>query len=164
MHKLGLDRPLWEQYLSYLGKTLHLDLGESFVTHEPVWSEFTRLFPATLELALAAMVFAVVLGLLAGVVAALKRGSALDHGVMGAALTGFSMPIFWWGLLLIMFMGERWGLTPVSGRIDLIKFYFEPVTGFMTVDAWLSGQEGAVKDALHHLLLPAIVQIGRAHV
>jgi dipeptide transport system permease protein len=56
-----------------------------------------------------------------------------------------------------MFVGERWGLTPVSGRIDLIKYYFEPVTGFMTVDAWLSGQPGALKDALHHLVLPAIV-------
>ena len=76
---------------------------------------------------------------------------------MGLSVTGYSMPIFWWGLLLIMFVAERWGLTPVSGRIDLIKFYFEPVTGFMVIDAWLSGQKGAVLDALHHLVLPAIV-------
>jgi dipeptide transport system permease protein len=72
-------------------------------------------------------------------------------------VTGFSMPIFWWGLLLIMFVAERWGLTPVSGRIDLIRYYFEPVTGFMLIDAWLSGQSGAVLDALHHLVLPASV-------
>ena len=162
MHKLGLDRPLWEQYLSYLGKTLHLDLGESFVTHEPVWSEFTRLFPATLELALAAMVFAVVLGLLAGVVAALKRGSALDHGVMGAALTGFSMPIFWWGLLLIMFFSVQMRsiapdyALPVSGRMAL-EFDIAPRTGFMVLDAWLSGEPGALKSALSHLVLPGIV-------
>jgi dipeptide transport system permease protein len=157
LKQLGLDRPLWEQYGSYLWKALHLDLGESFVTHEPVWSEFLKLFPATLELSLCAMLFAAVLGLLAGVTAAIKRGSVLDHGVMGLSLTGFSMPIFWWGLLLIMFVGERWGLTPVSGRIDLIQYYFEPVTGFMVIDAWLSGQAGAVLDALHHLVLPGIV-------
>ena len=72
LHQLGLDLPLWE----------HLNLGESFVTHEPVWSEFTKLFPATLELSLCAIVFATVLGLLAGVLAAIRRGSVLDHGVM----------------------------------------------------------------------------------
>ena len=157
LKRLGLDRPLYEQYGAYLWKALHLDLGESFVTHESVWSEFLKLFPATVELALFAMLLATVFGLLAGVVAALNRGGLLDHGVMGLSLTGFSMPIFWWGLLLIMFVGERWGLTPVSGRIDLIKYYFEPVTGFMVIDAWLSGQAGAVKDALHHLVLPGIV-------
>ena len=92
MHKLGLDRPLWEQYLAYLWKALHLDLGESFVTHEAVWSEFGKLFPATLELSLCALLFATVFGLLAGVLAAIKRGSILDHGVMVLSLTGFSMP------------------------------------------------------------------------
>jgi len=96
-------------------------------------------------------------GIPAGTVAAAKRGTMFDQTLMGLSVTGYSMPIFWWGLLLIMFVAERWGLTPVSGRIDLIKFYFEPVTGFMVVDAWLSGQAGAVKDALHHLVLPAIV-------
>ena len=67
------------------------------------------------------------------------------------------MPIFWWGLLLIMFIAEGLHLTPVSVRIDLIRFYFEPVTGFMTLDALLSDQKGAFLDALHHLILPAIV-------
>jgi dipeptide transport system permease protein len=103
------------------------------------------------------MLFAAVIGLPAGAMAAAKRGSLYDQGLMGLSVTGYSMPIFWWGLLLIMFVGERWGLTPVSGRIDLIKYYFEPVTGFMVIDAWLSGQQGAVLDALHHLVLPAVV-------
>jgi dipeptide transport system permease protein len=76
---------------------------------------------------------------------------------MGAAVTGFSMPIFWWGLLLIMLVSEGWGLTPVSGRIDMIKFYFEPVTGFMLIDSLLSDQKGAFLSALHHLVLPMIV-------
>ena len=103
------------------------------------------------------MLFAALIGLPAGTIAAAKRGSLYDQALMGLSVTGYSMPIFWWGLLLIMFVAERWGLTPVSGRIDLIKYYFEPVTGFMTVDAWLSGQPGAFRDALHHLVLPAIV-------
>jgi dipeptide transport system permease protein len=162
LHRLGLDRPLWEQYLAYLWKALHLDLGESFVTHEPVWSEFTKLFPATLELSVCALLFAVVTGLLAGVLAAIKRGSVLDHGVMGLSLTGFSMPIFWWGLLLIMFfsvqmrsIAPEWAL-PVSGRMAL-EFDIAPRTGFMLIDAWLSNEPGAFKSAVSHLVLPAIV-------
>ena len=162
MKKLGLDRPLHEQYVAYLWKALHLDLGESFVTHEAVWSEFLKLFPATVELALCAMLFASVLGLLAGVLAALKRGTVLDHGVMGLALTGFSMPIFWWGLLLIMFFSVAMRdiapalALPVSGRMAL-EFDIPVKTGFMVIDAWLSGEPGALKSALSHLLLPSIV-------
>jgi dipeptide transport system permease protein len=162
LKRLGLDRPLWEQYLSYLWKALHLDLGESFVTHEPVWGEFLKLFPATVELSLGALVFAIVVGVLAGVLAAIKRGSVLDHGVMGLSLTGFSMPIFWWGLLLIMFfsvamrdIAPAWAL-PVSGRMSL-EFDVPVRTGFMVVDAWLSGEPGALRSALSHLVLPAVV-------
>ena len=162
LHRLGLDRPLWEQYGSYLWKSMHLDLGESFVTHEAVWSEFLKLFPATVELSICALFIATVVGLLAGVLAAIKRGSVLDHGVMGLSLTGFSMPIFWWCLLLIMFCSVNmrewapaWAL-PVSGRMAL-EFDIAPRTGFMLIDAWLSGEEGAFRSALSHLVLPAIV-------
>jgi dipeptide transport system permease protein len=162
LHRLGLDRPLWQQYGAYLGKALQLDLGESFVTHEPVWREFAQLFPATLELSLCALGLAIVAGVAAGVLAAVKRGSWLDHGVMGLSLAGFSMPIFWWGLLLIMFfsVGLRdiapdWAL-PVSGRIAL-EFDIPPRTGLMLVDAWLSGEAGAWRSALSHLVLPSIV-------
>ena len=162
IHKLGLDLPLWEQYMRYLWKALQLDMGESFVTHEPVWSEFLKLFPATLELSVCAMLIAGVLGLLAGVLAAIKRGTVLDHGVMGLALTGFSMPIFWWGLLLIMFFSVAMRelapalALPVSGRLAL-EFDIAPRSGFMLVDAWLSGEPGAFKSALSHLVLPSIV-------
>ncbi len=162
LHRLGLDLPLWKQYAIYLWKAVHLDLGESFVTHEAVWSEFTKLFPATLELSLCAMLFATVAGLLAGITAAIKRGSPLDHGVMGLSLAGFSMPIFWWGLLLIMFfsVGMRtWApefALPVSGRMAL-EFDIAPRTGFMLIDAWLSPDEGAFKSAVSHLVLPSIV-------
>ena len=156
-HELGLDQPVWKQFLDYMWQLLHGDFGTSLATNAKVLTEFLALFPATLELSLFAMGFAVLLGVPAGAIAAARRGSLYDQTLMGLSVTGYSMPIFWWGLLLIMFVGERWGLTPVSGRIDLIKYYFEPVTGFMTVDAWLSGQGGAFRDALHHLVLPGIV-------
>jgi dipeptide transport system permease protein len=89
-------------------------------------------------------------------VAALNRGKAPDHVVMGASLTGFSMPIFWWGLLLILFFSVYLRWTPVSGRIA-IQYFFDSVTGFMLIDSLLSGQEGAFKSALRHLILPSIV-------
>lgn len=156
MIRLGLDKPLYEQYLTYIGKLAQGDLGESLRTRESVWHEFLTLFPATLELALAALLFAGTLGVLAGVLAALRRGSLFDHGVMGISLTGYSMPIFWWGLLLIMFFSVWLGWTPVSGRIDLL-YDIEPKTGFMLIDTLLSDEEGAFVDALKHLILPAIV-------
>ena len=154
---LGLDQPVWKQFWDYVVQLLHGDFGTSLSTSQKILTEFLTLFPATIELAVAGMLFAVLLGIPAGTIAAARRGTVFDQTLMGLSVTGYSMPIFWWGLLLIMFVAERWGLTPVSGRIDLIKFYFEPVTGFMVIDAWLSGQAGAVKDALHHLVLPAIV-------
>ncbi len=156
-HELGLDQPVWKQFLDYCGQLLQGDFGTSLATNQKVLTEFMALFPATLELSFFAMLFAALIGLPAGAIAAAKRGSLYDQALMGLSVTGYSMPIFWWGLLLVMFVGERWGLTPVSGRIDLIQYYFEPVTGFMVVDAWLSGQDGAVLDALHHLVLPAVV-------
>ena len=103
------------------------------------------------------MLFAMLLGMPAGVIAAVKRGSVYDQTLMGVALTGYSMPIFWWGLLLILLVSGYWGLTPVSGRIDPIKYYFEPITGFMLIDTLLIGQAGAFKDAVRHLILPTIV-------
>jgi len=155
--ELGLDQPVWKQFIDYMGQLLRGDFGTSLATNQKVLTEFAALFPATLELGLVAMLLAVLIGVPAGTLAAARRGTWFDQGLMGLSVTGYSMPIFWWGLLLIMFVAERWGLTPVSGRIDLIKYYFEPVTGFMVIDAWLSGQAGAVKDALAHLVLPAIV-------
>jgi len=156
-HELGLDQPVWKQFADYCWQLLHGDFGTSLSTNEKVLTEFLALFPATIELSLFAMLLAVLIGVPAGTLAAAKRGSWFDQTLMGLSVTGYSMPIFWWGLLLIMFVGERWGLTPVSGRVDLIKYFYEPVTGFMVLDAWLSGQVGAVKDALHHLVLPGFV-------
>jgi len=155
-HEMGLDQPLWKQFADYIGNVLSGDLGVSLVTQNPVLSEFFTLFPATLELGMAAMIFAALVGLPAGIVAAVKRGSWFDHGVMGLSLTGYSMPIFWWGLLLILFFSVQMGWTPVSGRLDLL-YYVEARTGFMLVDTWLADEPGAFASALRHLILPAIV-------
>ncbi len=155
-HELGLDQPMWKQFLDYLWGLLHGDFGTSIISQDSVLKEFLTLFPATLELSLFAMLFAVVFGVPFGVLAAVRRGSIFDHGLMGIALFGYSMPVFWWGLLLVLFFSVTLDLTPVSGRLDLI-YYFEPVTGFMTIDSLLSGQEGAFSSALMHLILPAIV-------
>jgi len=152
----GYDRPIVVQYLDYLWGVLQGDLGTSVVTKRPVLGEFLTLFPATLELSLCAMLFAVVLGLPAGILAAVKRGSWLDQTVMGTALVGYSMPIFWWGLLLIIVFSGWLAWTPVSGRISLL-YFFPPVTGLMLVDSLLSGEKGAFWSAVQHLILPTIV-------
>jgi dipeptide transport system permease protein len=156
LHQYGLDRPVWQQFLSYMGDLAHGNFGTSLVTSEPVIKEFLTLFPATIELSLCAVLFALLLGIPAGIVAATRRGGVVDHTLMGVALTGFSMPIFWWGLVLILIVSVQLNLTPVSGRIDLL-YYFEPVTGFMLIDSLLSGQEGAFGSTVVHLILPTIV-------
>ena len=156
LKEYGLDKPLFVQYGIYIGRVLHGDLGKSVITQEPVIREFLALFPATVELALCAIAFALILGIPAGIIAAVRRNSLFDHGVMATSLTGYSMPIFWWGLLLILFFSVYLRWTPVSGRIA-IQYFFEPVTGFMLIDSLLSGQEGAFTSALRHLILPSIV-------
>ncbi len=154
--QFGLGRPLYVQFLDYIWHVMQGDLGTSIVTKNPVLDDFFALFPATIELAVCAMVFAIVIAIPAGVLAAEKRGSLYDHVLMGAALTGYSMPIFWWGLLLVLFFSVHLGWTPVSGRIDL-DYYFEDGTNFMLWDSLVSDQEGAFISAVSHLILPAIV-------
>ena len=118
--------------------------------------EFLGRFPATVELSVIAIIFATVIGLPAGVIAAVRRGSVFDHTVMGFSLTGYSMPIFWWGLLLIILFSGILEWTPVSGRISFL-YFFEPVTGFMLIDTLLADQPGAFGSAVMHLILPAVV-------
>ena len=155
--EMGLDQPVWKQFLDYVWALLHGDFGTSIVSKTPILSEFFTLFPATVELTLCAMLFAILIGVPAGVIAAAKRGSIYDQSMMGVALVGYSMPLFWWGLMLILLMSNTLHLTPVSGRVDLIKYYYQPVTGFFLVDSLLSGQKGAFMDVVRHLILPTIV-------
>lgn len=151
-----LFRPSLTQYGVYIARVLQGDLGKSLITQVPVLDEFLALFPATIELAVCAIAFALLLGIPAGIIAAVKRNSWFDHGVMTVSLTGYSMPIFWWGLLLIMFFSVNLGWTPVSGRLDVLH-YVEPVTGFLLFDTLMAGETEAFFSALKHLVLPAIV-------
>ena len=153
---LGLDKPLLVQYGIYIADVARGDLGESILTREPVLKEFLARFPATFELSACAILFALALGLPAGVLAAVRRGSAMDHTVMAVSLTGFSMPVFWWALLAILFFSVTLGWTPVSGRISLL-YFIEPVTGFMLIDSWLADEPGAFRSAVLHLVLPSVV-------
>ena len=158
MATFGFDKPIWEQYFNFLVGILQGDFGQSFVSKLPVIDEFLSRFPATIELGLCAIIFAAAIGLPAGIIAAVKRGSVFDHTLMGVSLTGYSMPIFWWGLLLIILFSNpaMLGWTPVSGRLSALIWIDQP-TGFMIIDTLLSDEEGAFASALHHLILPTIV-------
>jgi dipeptide transport system permease protein len=156
MVKLGLDKPAWQQYLDYIWNLLHGDFGTSVLTNRPILDEFLELFPATIELGVTAMTLAIVIGVPIGIFAAVKRGTIYDQGIMGISLIGYSMPIFWWGLLLIILFSGVWGLTPISGRISFL-FDVPTVTGFLLIDTLLSDEEGAFASAVHHMILPTIV-------
>jgi dipeptide transport system permease protein len=153
--QFGYNLPIWQQYLKYLWELLHGDFGISIATKRPVITDFAILFPATVELSVFAMILAITIGVPAGILAAVKRGSWLDQTTMGVALTGYSMPIFWWGLLLIIFFSGYLGWTPVSGRIAL-QHFIKPVTGFLLIDTLLLGKWDAFVSALRYLILPSI--------
>jgi dipeptide transport system permease protein len=159
--KLGFDKSLPEQYLLFVGHALQGDLGTSVISQRPVSEEFWTRFPATLELGLFSMSIAFLIGLPLGILAAVRRNTVFDYGVMGFSTVGYSMPIFWWGLLLILLFSVNLGWLPVSGRIDVI-YDFPTKTGFLLLDSWLSNADpsekwSAFKSALSHLILPAIV-------
>ena len=159
MAEMGLDKQLYLHYFCYVSNVLHGDLGTSLKSRISVWSEFVPRFQATLELGLCAMIFAVLVGIPVGVLAAVKRGSVFDHTAVGISLTGYSMPIFWWGMMLIMLVSVQLNLTPVSGRISDTVFLDDshPLTGFMLIDTLIWGEPGDFIDAVMHMILPAIV-------
>ena len=159
MADMGLDKPLYQQYFHYVNGVLHGDLGTSLKSRTPVWQEVVPRFKATLELGICAMIFAIVVGIPVGVLAAVKRGSIFDHTAVGISLTGYSMPIFWWGIMLVMLVSVQLNLTPVSGRISDTVFLDDsmPLTGFMLIDSLIWGEPGDFKDAVMHMILPALV-------
>ncbi len=159
---LGLDKPYLTQYFLYVKNAVQGDLGESVVSNQSVTEEFFARFPATLELSFVALLFAIIVGLPLGIIAALKRNTFFDYTFMGVSLVGYSMPIFWWGLILILvcsvniFNLPLLGWTPVSGRISPM-FDIDPRTGFLFIDVWFSTEKWpAFIDALKHVILPAI--------
>lgn len=155
---LGLDLPIIEQYWIYLKHSLSGDLGTSIISNNSVWSEFIERFPATLELGMVGLFFATIIGIPLGIFAAVKRNSFFDYFLMSTSLVGYSMPIFWWGLILILVFSVKFGLTPVSGRIDF-AFDIPTYTGFYLIDTLQTSvreSEGFAPfwSAIKHLILP----------
>lgn len=153
----GLDRSLPEQYLIYLGNLVTGDLGTSFRTKQPVARDLLARLPATLELVVAAMLIGSLAGIVLGVVAARFRDRPLDHAARLFALTGSSMPVFWSGLILLYIFSVVLGWLPGPGRLDARSAAPVAVTGFLTIDSLLAGDVARFGEALHHLLLPAVV-------
>ena len=153
---LGLDQPLPIQFLKFSANALVGDFGESTVSKQPVISEFKVLWPATVELAITALLWSSLVGLALGMLAAVKRNSFWDYGAVSLSTLGFAMPIFWWGLIVIFFFSVKLGLFPVSGRID-VMFDVPYKTGFYFLDTLLSGQWDAFVSAAKYVVLPAFV-------
>ena len=151
---LGLDEPLPVQFGRYVGRALRGDLGRSIQSNERVTADLATRFPATVELTLAAMLIATAVGVATGVVAAMRQHSWFDGLSMAAALFGFSMPIFWLGIMLILLFAWQLGWFPISGRLDL-AVDLQRVTNFYLLDALLTRNWAALADALRHLALPA---------
>lgn len=154
--ELGLDEPLPTQFVIYLRKALSGDFGRSVLTSNPVWDDIRQTFPATLELATCGIVLGAGLGIPLGVWAAVRRGGWVDHGVRVLGLVGYSMPIFWLGLMALLLFYARLGWVEGPGRIDVAYEYsVERVSGLLLLDAALAGEWAAFRNALGHLVLPA---------
>ncbi len=152
---LGLDEPLYVQYLSYLGGLLRGDLGASVINNKPFLDEFLVRFPGTIELTIGALVFAVGLGIPLGRLAARHAQGWLDGLVTAISLFGISIPVFVLGLVLVVIFGVYLGWLPTQGRIDA-RLRFEGVTNFMLIDTLLAGRPDLFVDAVRHLILPSI--------
>ncbi len=153
--QMGLDDPLLVQYFHFLSNAVRGDLGRSVMTRTPVMVELKLFFPATLELAMAAMFIAVLIGVPLGIIAGYKRNTYADVGTMFGALVGVSMPIFWLALMLLWVFGLKLGWFPTTGRIDS-SVDLERITGLFILDSLLTLNFPALFSALHHLALPAI--------
>lgn len=152
--QMGLNKPLIEQYFMFVTNAIQGNFGVSIVSGDEVWNEFIQRFPATIELSVVAMFLAVILGLFAGILSAVKRYSIFDYTAMSTALAGVSMPVFWLGLMLIYFFSVKLGWLPVSGRLGY-EYDIDEVTGFFLIDSLIMEDYEAFWDALKHLILPA---------
>lgn len=156
--QLGLDRPLHEQFLRYVWDVLHFDFGRSHLSRNEVSSDLARVFPATVELATAALLIGTIIGVPLGVVAAVRRGSWIDQVARVVGLVGYSTPIFWLGMIVILIFYAKLGWIPAGNRVGL---YYEGLvegpTGFLVLDALLAREWDVAKSALGHLVTPALV-------
>ena len=156
---LGLDKPIYTQYLIYIRSILQGDLGTSIKTHQPILSELRTYLPATLELVIASTIIAIIIGIPLGVLSGAKRGGWMDNITRLVSIAGVSIPTFWLGLMLQLIFFAKLGILPIGGRISTevaINFPVEQITGFYVIDTILTGNWVAFKDALIHLILPAV--------
>jgi peptide/nickel transport system permease protein len=151
----GLNKPLPEQYITYMGKVLRGDLGRSILSRRPITDEIRVRFPATLELSMCALIVALVVGLPAGIISATKRNSRIDNIAMVGSLLGISMPIFWLGLMLNWFFAVRLGWLPSVTRLDS-SIDLQRITNLIIVDSILTGNAEALLNGIKHLILPAV--------
>jgi peptide/nickel transport system permease protein len=154
--QLGLDLPLWRQFFVYIQSVWTGDLGVSVLTSRPVREDLARIFPATVELAVIATVIGVMSGVPLGIIAAVKQGKWIDHAARIVALFGYSVPIFWLGLMGLMVFYARLNWLPGPGRVDV--FYenmVDPVTGFLLIDCIVAGEWDVFWNAISHIILPA---------
>lgn len=158
-HELGLDKPLYVQYSLYMQRIVKLDFGRSIKTGQKVFEEIRDHFPATIELAIWAMMFSTGVGILMGVVSATRKNTWIDFSSMVTALVGVSMPVFWLALVFIMIFSVKLDLFPTGGRMN-IRYYFTSITGFYILDGFIllfkTGDPKVLLSALHHMVLPAI--------
>lgn len=154
--ELGLDLPLIQQFWIYLKKAVSGDFGNSVLTTNPVMTDIANTFPATLELATLGTLIGVVLGIPLGILAAVKRGSFIDQFVRVLGLAGYSIPIFWLGLMGLLVFYAKLGWVAGPGRIDVTYSYlYTPVTNIVLLDTAMQGQWDAFWDAVSHIILPA---------
>ena len=157
-NELGLGEPIWRQFASYIGRMLTGDMGQSLTTGRPVAQDLLMVFPATIELALVAMLCGTLIGVPLGIVAAVNRGKLIDHIARIVGLAGHSIPIFWLGLmaLFVFYAKLRW--VGASGRIDILnEGLVPPITGLMLLDTALQGEWDVFRDALSHIILPGAI-------
>ncbi|ATA26115.1 ABC transporter permease [Brenneria goodwinii] len=156
--EMGLDQPLWVQFIRYLHQLLQGDLGNSVLTSNPVITDIARFFPATLELATAAIIIAALVGIPLGVWAAVRQGSWIDQTIRVVCLAGHSLPVFVLALLSLLIFYAVLGIAPGPGRQDIIFQDMVPqVTGLLTVDSLLAGDYDAFKDAVAHMAQPVLI-------
>lgn len=155
--KYGLDQPVFVQYILYIKNLLHLDLGTSIRTNKPVLDELARCYPATIELALFAIILAALFGILFGVISAMKRNSILDQMVRALSVTGVSIPSFWFALLVLYFFYYKLHIFPGPGRLSNSFSAPATVTGMYVIDSLIEGNPAKALDALQHLILPGLV-------
>ncbi|UDF37744.1 UNVERIFIED_ORG: ABC transporter permease [Shinella sp. XGS7] len=154
--EMGLDLPYYQQFWLYMKGVLQGDFGTSVLTTNPVMTDIRRVFPATMELATVGTVIGAALGIPLGVLAAVKRGSLADQVVRIIGLIGYSVPIFWLGLLALLVFYARLGWVSGPGRIDVVfEYTFTPVTGFFLFDAIFNRDWAAFRDIVSHIILPA---------